>query len=70
MKAKMKDTDLHQPAIDAFTLDMMRHFNKLSPSSPSKSPSSWFASSKQETVAAPEGVQPLVYATYQAYLRR
>ncbi|KAI1790477.1 FAD-linked oxidoreductase [Ganoderma leucocontextum] len=61
----------YEPAIDAFTLDMMRHFNKLPPPSPPKSWSyAWFRSPKQATAAAAEGVQPLVYATYQAYLRR
>ncbi|TBU30788.1 FAD-linked oxidoreductase [Dichomitus squalens] len=54
----------YEPAIDAFTLDMMRYFNKL----PSLPKSSWFGSpGKVETSA---GVQPLIYATYQAYLRR
>ncbi len=76
MKAKLKDINPHQPAIDAFTLDMMRHFNKLPPPlSPPKSSSpwsSWFASPgpKQANAVAAERVQPLVYATYQAYLRR
>jgi len=45
-----------QPAIDAFTLDLMRHFNQI----PSRS---IFSSSGSN-------VQPLIYATYQAYLRR
>lgn len=80
MKAKLKDVDLHQPAIDAFTLDMMRHFNKLLPPSPPpqsrRSSWAWLGSPspRQENTdtntTAPEGVQPLVYATYQAYLRR
>ncbi|KAI0761175.1 FAD-linked oxidoreductase-like protein [Trametes elegans] len=51
----------YEPAIDAFTLDMMRRFNKL----PQKS-RSWFDSTPKHA----DGVQPLVYATYQAYLRR
>ncbi|KAI8983268.1 FAD-linked oxidoreductase [Trametes punicea] len=49
----------YEPAIDAFTLDMMRRFNKL----PGKS---WFGGASQQALE----VQPLVYATYQAYLRR
>jgi len=42
----------YQPAIDAFTLSLMRQFNKLHDST------------------AASNVQPLVYATFQAYLRR
>ncbi|KAI0668618.1 FAD-linked oxidoreductase-like protein [Trametes maxima] len=55
----------YEPAIDAFTLDMMRRFNKL----PAASRGSWFG---RPTGVPKEdvGVQPLVYATYQAYLRR
>ncbi|PIL30760.1 hypothetical protein GSI_06928 [Ganoderma sinense ZZ0214-1] len=64
----------YEPAIDAFTLDMMRRFNKLPPPPPPPPRSrSWPWSSppkQQETTTAPERVQPLVYATYQAYLRR
>ncbi|KIY44062.1 FAD-linked oxidoreductase [Fistulina hepatica ATCC 64428] len=41
----------YTPAIDAYTLDLMRRFNKL-----------------RSTLSAP--VQPLIYATFQAYLRR
>ncbi|CDO71746.1 hypothetical protein BN946_scf184920.g30 [Trametes cinnabarina] len=52
----------YEPAIDAFTLDMMRTFNKL----PKKS---WFGSFIKGGQQAQE-LQPLVYATYQAYLRR
>ncbi|CAL1696953.1 unnamed protein product [Somion occarium] len=44
----------YQPAIDAFTLALMRQFNKLP--NDDTSPSSNF--------------QPLIYATFQAYLRR
>ncbi|GBE78609.1 FAD-linked oxidoreductase [Sparassis crispa] len=53
----------YQPAIDALTLSLIREFNKL----PVPARSSWFRSSPPP---APVGVQPLVYATYQAYLRR
>ncbi|EIW65190.1 FAD-linked oxidoreductase [Trametes versicolor FP-101664 SS1] len=52
----------YEPAIDAFTLDMMRKFNKL----PARPTSSWFGTRRPE----PATVQPLIYATYQAYLRR
>ncbi|KAH9949482.1 FAD-linked oxidoreductase [Amylocystis lapponica] len=52
----------YQPAIDAFGLSLMREFNKL----PVKS-SSWFRSSKP---APSMNAQPLVYATFQAYLHR
>ncbi|KAI0369890.1 FAD-linked oxidoreductase [Pilatotrama ljubarskyi] len=55
----------YEPAIDAFTLEMMRRFNELPP--PPRRP--WFGvarTTEQET----KMVQPLVYATYQAYLRR
>ncbi|KAI0791689.1 FAD-linked oxidoreductase-like protein [Abortiporus biennis] len=44
----------YTPAIDAFTLALMRKFNKLPDSSGNTS----------------GNVQPLIYATYQAYLRR
>ncbi|KAH9939019.1 FAD-linked oxidoreductase [Epithele typhae] len=59
----------YEPAIDAYTLDMMRRFNKLP--SPANAKASWFggAPAAAET-DADAGVQPLVYATYQAYLRR
>ncbi|KIJ45063.1 hypothetical protein M422DRAFT_29919 [Sphaerobolus stellatus SS14] len=46
----------YQPAIDAFTLSLTRRFNAL-PKNNSKSDSL-------------NNVQPLIYATYQAYLRR
>ncbi|KZT08997.1 FAD-linked oxidoreductase [Laetiporus sulphureus 93-53] len=52
----------YQPAIDAFTLALQREFNKL----PAK-PSSFFRSSAP---SEPANVQPLIYQTYQAYLRR
>ncbi|KAI0358838.1 FAD-linked oxidoreductase [Trametes cingulata] len=55
----------YQPAIDAFTLDMMRKFNKL----PSPPKSSWFGS-RRSTGPAPVGTQPLIYNTFQGYLRR
>jgi proline dehydrogenase len=44
----------YQPALDALTLSLMRQFNKLSPNGPND---------RSE-------IQPLVYGTYQAYLRR
>jgi proline dehydrogenase len=44
----------YQPALDAFTLSLMRQFNKP----PSRGQ------------ADTQKVQPLVYGTYQAYLRR
>ncbi|KAI0668619.1 FAD-linked oxidoreductase [Trametes maxima] len=52
------------PAIDAFTMDMMREFNKL----PSPPKNSWFA--RKSTVTSSTGTQPLIYNTFQAYLRR
>ncbi|KAI8983267.1 FAD-linked oxidoreductase-like protein [Trametes punicea] len=55
----------YQPAIDAFTLDMMREFNKL----PSPSKRSWF-SSRKDTGTHVTSIQPLIYNTYQGYLRR
>ncbi|KAI0638877.1 FAD-linked oxidoreductase-like protein [Trametes polyzona] len=55
----------YQPAIIAFTLDMTRRFNAL-PTVPSRS---WFSRGIKEKEEQP-GVQPLIYATYQAYLRR
>ncbi|CDO71747.1 hypothetical protein BN946_scf184920.g31 [Trametes cinnabarina] len=53
------------PAIDAFTVDMMREYNKL-PSPPKRS---WFSSRKSEEAAA-VSIQPLIYNTFQGYLRR
>jgi hypothetical protein len=47
-----------QPAIDAFTLSLQRQFNKL--------PSDGRSSATNDL----NGVQPLVFGTYQAYLRR
>lgn len=44
----------YQPALDAFTLSLTRQFNKLPPRG------------QEDT----QKVQPLVYGTYQAYLRR
>ncbi|KAH9850565.1 FAD-linked oxidoreductase [Lenzites betulinus] len=55
----------YEPAIDAYTLDMMRRFNKL----PAKPRTSWLGRSTK-TQQEPSEVQPLIYATYQAYLRR
>ncbi|OSD05697.1 FAD-linked oxidoreductase [Trametes coccinea BRFM310] len=55
----------YQPAIDAFTVDMMREFNKL-PSPPKRS---WFGSRIHEQTT-PTSVQPLIYNTVQGYLRR
>ncbi|KAI0641100.1 FAD-linked oxidoreductase [Trametes meyenii] len=52
------------PAIDAFTLDMMREFNKL----PSPPKSLWF--SRKSAALPPSGTQPLIYNTFQGYLRR
>ncbi|KAL0945593.1 hypothetical protein HGRIS_014752 [Hohenbuehelia grisea] len=46
----------YQPAIDALTLALMREFNKLP------------ESNRKASTATP--VQPLVYGTFQAYLRR
>ncbi|CCM03712.1 uncharacterized protein FIBRA_05858 [Fibroporia radiculosa] len=51
----------YQPAIDAFTLSLQREFNRL-PSS------SWFRLGNPTLHTS--AVQPLVYQTYQAYLRR
>jgi hypothetical protein len=47
-----------QPAIEAVTLSLMQRFNKLPSNSTSSSPSEL------------EAVQPLIYNTFQAYLRR
>ncbi|KAI0825334.1 FAD-linked oxidoreductase [Trametes gibbosa] len=55
----------YQPAIDAFTLDMMRKFNKL----PAPTKASWFFYRK-DTKLDLSGTQPLVYNTFQGYLRR
>ncbi|KAI0761176.1 FAD-linked oxidoreductase [Trametes elegans] len=55
----------YQPAVDAFTLDMMRTFNKL----PSPPRTSWFGSRKDAEVTT-TNMQPLIYNTYQGYLRR
>lgn len=46
---------------------MMQRFNKL-PERPKKK-TSWFGREKQLEQTS-ESVQPLIYATYQAYLRR
>ncbi|KAH9891216.1 FAD-linked oxidoreductase [Cubamyces lactineus] len=59
------DAEHRCPAIDAFTLDMMRTFNKL-PTPPKRS---WFGSRRSDEVST-TGVQPLIYNTYQGYLRR
>ncbi|KAI0325024.1 FAD-linked oxidoreductase [Cubamyces sp. BRFM 1775] len=59
------DAEHRHPAIDAFTLDMMRTFNKL-PTPPKRS---WFGSRRSEETSATR-VQPLIYNTYQGYLRR
>lgn len=65
-----------QPAIDAYTLALMRTFNRLSPSSTSSSKLNFrklvggLKGSERENVDNVGRVQPLVYATYQAYLRR
>jgi len=53
----------YQPAIDAFTLALMRQFNRL----PESRKWTLWSSSAPSSEA---NVQPLVYATYQAYLRR
>lgn len=62
----------HQPAIDAFGHALMERFNKL-PSDDSRRTwwdiSSW-ASSSSARESAHDRVRPLVYVTYQAYLRR
>ncbi|PCH33066.1 FAD-linked oxidoreductase [Wolfiporia cocos MD-104 SS10] len=50
----------YQPAFDAFALSLQREFNRLPRSS-------WFRSSPGLRTPT---VQPLVYQTYQAYLRR
>ncbi|KAH9850564.1 FAD-linked oxidoreductase [Lenzites betulinus] len=55
----------YQPAIDAFTLDMMRKFNKL----PAPSKGSWFGF-RNYTKPDVVGTQPLIYNTFQGYLRR
>ncbi|TBU56221.1 FAD-linked oxidoreductase [Dichomitus squalens] len=54
----------YQPAIDAFALDMMRIFNKL----PTPQ-SSWFGLRKPAQLA-PDMFQPLIFNTFQGYLRR
>ncbi|KAF7971429.1 hypothetical protein HWV62_21190 [Athelia sp. TMB] len=64
----------YQPAIDALTLALSREFNKISAPSTSLTASWWpwgAASAKaSEGGTQKHGEQPLVYATYQAYLRR
>ena len=57
---------LTQPAIDAFALDMMRRFNKLAPTRST----SWFRWGKAANAAPLECPQPLIYNTFQGYLRR
>ena len=51
-----------QPAIDAFQLALMRQFNRL----PETRRWSLWSSNSPSTLS----VRPLVYGTYQAYLRR
>ncbi|TDL22291.1 FAD-linked oxidoreductase [Rickenella mellea] len=61
----------YQPAIDAFSLSLMQKFNKL-PDASTSQPSWTFVPRifrRPNTNEYPE-VQPLVYATYQAYLKR
>ena len=64
----------YQPAIDALTLALSREFNKIS--APSSSPAAswwpWGAAPAKDSGGESQkhGEQPLVYATYQAYLRR
>ncbi|PIL30759.1 hypothetical protein GSI_06927 [Ganoderma sinense ZZ0214-1] len=55
----------YQPAIDAFALDMMRRFNKL----PVPRTNSWFGLRKT-VQSAPDAFQPLIFNTFQGYLRR
>ncbi|KZS90245.1 FAD-linked oxidoreductase [Sistotremastrum niveocremeum HHB9708] len=56
----------YQPAIDAYALALMRTFNK----NPSRRPSS-FTSLFNSTPSIPShDTQPLIYGTFQAYLRR
>ncbi|KZP26013.1 FAD-linked oxidoreductase [Athelia psychrophila] len=63
----------YQPAIDALSLSLSREFNRLPPA-PASAPSwwPWSAAAEKDTDGAGQvhGEQPLVYATYQAYLRR
>lgn len=59
--------DSRQPAIDAYTLSLMRSFNKLPRSNTSYKNRFGFTST---TSSIHSGVQPLVYVTFQAYLRR
>ena len=54
-----------QPAIDAFALDMMRRFNKL----PAPRKRTWFSFGTVNDVPS-QSMQPLIYNTFQAYLRR
>ncbi|OBZ78571.1 Proline dehydrogenase 1, mitochondrial [Grifola frondosa] len=64
------DAEYRYPAVDALCLDLMREFNKL-PQPSKKSRSSWFGSSAVPTASPVQpAVQPLIYNTYQAYLRR
>ncbi|OCH94220.1 FAD-linked oxidoreductase [Obba rivulosa] len=53
----------YQPAIDAFQLALMRQFNRL------PEPRRW-SLWPGAAPSTPSSVQPLVYGTYQAYLRR
>lgn len=62
----------YQPAIDALTLALSREFNRL-PARPSMFTSWWPRAAKggaSQDKSMGHGEQPLVYATYQAYLRR
>lgn len=72
-------THLFQPAIDAYTFYLMREFNALpqlhtraeaSPRGLGMTRQSKAPSDKIDNYKEAGGVQPLVYATFQAYLRR
>lgn len=56
----------YQPAIDAFQLSLMMQFNRPSP----VKQQSLRSRSSVTTASSPSSFQPLIYGTYQAYLRR
>ncbi|KAH8111477.1 FAD-linked oxidoreductase [Phellopilus nigrolimitatus] len=61
----------YQPAIDAYQLALMREFNRLparpSPLARAIGAISWSSASREHEISS---VQPLIYGTFQAYLRR
>ncbi|KAG9015904.1 hypothetical protein FRB90_004244 [Tulasnella sp. 427] len=56
----------YQPALDAFQLSLMRQFNRP----PREKQSSLLSRSSTSSSLASSACQPMIYGTYQAYLRR